>query len=355
MNEKDEFTFMEKRSKKYRWKKGARLKLGLILFAIIAIIIVIFVNQLLSTAPVDANSDQKISFQVENGATTKHIAANLMEHGLIENELAFLFYVKTNEYDGKLRVGSYQLSKNMSIEEITDELLKGIGETFTFTIPEGYTSADIAAYFAQKEIMSEDEFWQTIANISLEEYSFSANDTDDATKRLEGYLFPDTYKIGINATPEQIITAMLDRFEAVALSLENNSGLSFEEMVILASLVESEAKLDSERATIASVYLNRLDIDMLLQCDATVLYALGTHKEQVLYRDLEYDSPYNTYRYAGLPPTAICNPGEASLKAACYPEDTNYYYYLWSKDEEVGHVFAKNSKEHASNRVKYGY
>lgn len=243
----------------------------------------------------------------------------------------------------------------MSVEEITDKLLNGIGETKKFTIPEGYTLKDIAESFSANDIMSEEEFWDIVENDPFEEYPFLA-DCPKNEHRLEGYLFPDTYIIGVNSTPRQIICAMLDRFAQVKAGLpKNQSGLSDQEMLILASLVESEAKLDSERATIASVYINRLNEGMPLQCDATVLYALPERKDVVLYSDLETESPYNTYKYKGLPPTPICNPGLKSLEAACEPASTDYLYYLWSKDESVGHVFAASYSEHLKNRQKYGY
>jgi len=346
---------MKQQSNKIRFKKSAPIKIAIYLLILAFIAVTAFTKIYFSTAPLDKNAVETVDFIVENGAGTKRIAADLQKQGLIKRADAFTFYVKKEGLDGKLRIGHYQLSASMSVDEIADQLMKGIGETITFTIPEGYTTKDIAKALAEKNIIAEDVFWQTIETISLENYSFAANDTNDVSKRLEGYLFPDTYKIGVNSSAEQVIYAMLNRFEEVYSNLKNNSGLTMEEMVVLASLVESEAKLDKERATIASVYINRLEKKMLLQCDATVLYSLGYHKDIVTYADLEYDSPYNTYKYSGLPPTAICNPGKASLEAACNPEDTNYLYYLWSRDEEVGHVFAETGNGHARNRQKYGY
>ena len=311
--------------------------------------------QIFSTKPNDAQNTQTQVFEIPSGATTKSIASALAEDGLIRSEMAFTHYVKKSGNDGKLRSGSFELSPSMSIEEITEEILNGIGEVKKFTIPEGYTLKDIAQVFVQAEIMTEEEFWQLVTSEPFSEYEFLAG-LEANEHRLEGYLFPDTYIIGVNSKPREVICAMLDRFaEVMELLPENESGLSTKEMVILASLVESEAKLDSERANIASVYLNRLDRGMALQCDATVLYALPERKDVVLYSDLEYDSPYNTYKYPGLPPTPICNPGLKSLEAACQPADNDYLYYLWSKDESIGHVFANDYAGHLENRKKYGY
>ena len=341
-------------AKKYKLKKG---RLAVLIIA--AVIIILgsgaLYQALYSTKACDAANTATTTFEIKSGASTKAIASSLEKSGLIRSDRAFIHYVKKSGNDGKLRVGSYNLSPSMSVEEITDKFLKGIGETKKFTIPEGYTLKDIAQTFSSNNIMTEDEFWNIVKNDPLEEYAFLPTASHDE-HRLEGYLFPDTYIIGINSTPREVICAMLDRFEQVKSNLpENKSGLSEQEMIILASLVEAEAKLDSERATIASVYINRLTEGMPLQCDATVIYALPERKDVVLYSDLEIDSPYNTYKYKGLPPTPICSPGLKSLQAACQPAETGYLYYLWSKDEKTGHVFASSYNEHLKNRKKYGY
>lgn len=340
--------------KKYKIKKNK-------LFILITIVVILIIGatvayqQVFSTKPCNAQITQTQVFEISSGATTKSIASALKEDGLIRSELAFVHYVKKSGNDGKLRSGSFELSPSMSVEEITEKILKGIGEVKKFTIPEGYTLKDIVQVFVSAEIMTEEEFWQLVIDEPFSEYPFLA-DLEANEHRLEGYLFPDTYIIGVNSKPREVICAMLDRFAEISAMLpENQSGLSDKEMVILASLVESEAKLDSERANIASVYLNRLAQGMALQCDATVLYALPERKDVVLYSDLEYDSPYNTYKYTGLPPTPICSPGLKSLEAACQPADTDYLYYLWSKDESIGHVFAEDYQGHLENRKKYGY
>lgn len=341
-------------AKKYKIKKG---RLGVLIIAAAVIIFgaVMLYQNIYSTKACDASNVETTVFEIKSGASTKAIASSLKENGLIRSDRAFVHYVKKSGNDGKLRTGSYSLSPSMSIEEITEKFLKGIGETKKFTIPEGYTLKDIAQVFSTNDIMTEEEFWNIVLNDPLDEYPFLADQPKDE-HRLEGYLFPDTYIIGVNSTPRQTICAMLDRFEQIRSNLpENKSGLSEREMIILASLVEAEAKLDSERANIASVYINRLNEGMPLQCDATVLYALPERKDVVLYSDLETDSPYNTYKYKGLPPTAICSPGLKSLEAACRPAETDYLYYLWSKDESVGHVFAASYNEHLKNRQKYGY
>lgn len=308
-----------------------------------------------NTAPVDTNRIACQEIIIDKGASTKRIAAILEEEGLINSSLSFQMYVKSHDYDGKLRNGTYQLSPSMSVEEIVEILLNGIGETVKFTIPEGYTLEEIAEVLMKENIMTVDDFWEVVVNGDFSQYDFLPERPADR-HRLEGYLFPDTYIIAKGASTQAVVNAMLNRFSDVKESLpENTSGLSLDEVVILASLVEAEGRVDEERAIIASVYLNRIETKMPLQCDATIQYALPEHKNRLYYSDYEHDSPYNTYLFTGFPPTAICNPGAKSLAAACQPADTEYFYYLWDKSSDGTHVFAKTYEEHVKNRRKYGY
>lgn len=332
------------------------------MLGIIAVVLILGIASIIgyqkifnNIAPVDtAASDQQL-ITVPKGASTKSIAALLEQEGLVRSKTSFEHYVRQNGYDGKLRNGEYVLSANMSVEQIVSELLSGIGDTMKFTIPEGYTLEDIASTLVSQGLMSEADFWQTIEQIDISAYDY-IQDVPDDHHRLEGYLFPDTYIIAKNATPEAIIQAMLKRFDDVYRNLPvNETGLDAKSLVILASLVESEARLDDDRPLIASVYLNRIAEDMPLQCDATILYAMPEHKERLYYSDYEYDSPYNTYLFKGFPPTPICNPGEKSLIAASQPAESDYLYYLWNKESNGGHVFAETYKEHLQNRKKYGY
>lgn len=327
------------------------------IIALVAIFVVAALGSILvdRSEPVDVKNTEEIIFQVSAGETATQITARLKEAGLIENELTFRLYLKSNHLEDKLRVGTYVLNKSMRTEEIADALLNGVGEIVQFTIPEGYTLRDIADLFVEQDIMSADTFWNLVRTYDVSRYSF-LNGCPDNDHRLEGFLFPDTYFIAKNTAPEKIFSMMLDRFAEVWAALpENKSGLSDYETVILASMIESEAKLDTERATIASVYINRLSKGMYMQCDATILYAMPERKTQLLYSDYEYDSVYNTYKHAGFPPTPIGNPGEQSLIAARQPEKTEYLYYLWDKVDNDGHIFSKTYKEHINNSKRLGY
>lgn len=306
-------------------------------------------------APVDENNTEKMVFQVSAGETANGITTRLKEAGLIENELPFKMYLKSNKLEDKLRVGTYVLSPSMSTEEIVDELLNGVGEMMSFTIPEGYTLRDIADLFVAEDIMPADTFWNLVRTYDVSAYPFM-DGCPDNDHRLEGFLFPDTYFIAKHTAPEKIFAMMLDRFAEVWNTMPvNKSGLSNYDTVILASMVESEAKFDSERATIASVYMNRMAKKMYMQCDATILYGMTERKTQLLYSDYEYDSIYNTYKHPGLPPTPIGNPGKQSLIAAFQPEKTEYLYYLWDRVDNDGHIFSKTYNEHLNHSKRLGY
>lgn len=203
--------------------------------------------------------------------------------------------------------------------------------------------------------MPADTFWNLVRTYDISGYPFMQECPND-DHRLEGFLFPDTYFIAKHTAPEKIFKMMLDRFAEVWAALpENKSGLSAYELVTLASMVESEAKFDSERATIASVYMNRREKGMYMQCDATILYGMPERKTQLYYSDYKYETIYNTYLHAGFPPTPIGNPGQQSLLAACQPEDTDYLYYLWDRKDNDGHIFSKTYQEHLNHSKRLGY
>ncbi len=340
----------------HRSKRKLRLRTffigGVLLILIVAITAV---STLTSTAPADRNNKELITVTIVQGETANQIGARLKEEGIIKHEMAFKYYLKTHDVGAKLRAGSYQLSPSMTTEEIVHELLTGVGEMTRFTIPEGYTLRDIADLFEAEDIMTADVFWNLVRTYDISGYDFMEGCPNN-DHRLEGFLFPDTYFIAKHTAPEKVIGMMLDRFQEVWEQMpQNKSGLSNYDTVILASMVESEAKMDDERSTIASVYYNRMEINMPMQCDATILYAMPERKTQLYYSDYSYESIYNTYLHAGLPPTPISNPGMKSLEAAFQPANTEYLYYLWDKKNNDGHVFAKTYDEHLKNRELYGY
>lgn len=335
-------------------KPGPRTYLIGISILIVVGLAIVF-SSLNNTAPVDADSEVWIDIQIAQGENANQITSKLKENGIIKSEASFKYYLRTHGVNSKLRAGNYQLSPAMTTEEIVNELLNGVGEMIRFTIPEGYTLRDIAELLVSKNVMEEETFWNLVRTYDVSAYDFLEGCPDN-DHRLEGFLFPDTYFIAKDTVPEAVLKMMLDRFAAIWAELpENKSGLSAYDAVILASMVESESRLDEERAIIASVYLNRLDANMPMQCDATILYDMPERKTQLRFSDYKYESDYNTYLFKGLPPTPISNPGQKSLEAAFKPEKTDYLYYLWDKIDNDGHVFAETYEGHLQNREKYGY
>lgn len=327
------------------------LKLGVALLGLLLAIGAVFYGQL---APLDPENEEEALFVVENGATLAQIARNLEEQNLVKNGNTFSLYARLTGNTAKLKAGQYLLKPSLSIPQLMDILVKGKVATISFTIPEGYHLRQIAKVLAEKGIATEEEFWRAVRE---EEYDYPfLQNIPPSERRLEGFLFPDTYIIPVGMKVEKVLDVMLKRFEQVYNNLPpNTSGLDTYEVVTLASIVEGESLLDKERPLIASVFLNRLRIGMKLDSDATIQYLFDERKTRVLWADLEIDSPYNTYRNKGLPPGPIGSPGEASLRAVHQPEKSKYFYFVARKDNSGEHVFSVTLQEHNANKRKLGY
>ncbi len=311
----------------------------------------IFHHQL---GPVNSNDLEEHSFVVEYGSTPGEIASNLARENLIKNQRSFLLYARITGKINQFKAGQYIFTPSHSSREIIDLLIEGRVATETFTIPEGYHLRQIAQVFAEKGIAEEEEFWDAVKNGEFD-YPF-LQDLPRDERRLEGYLFPDTYIIAKDMEVEKVLDVMLKRFAEVYKKVSpENPGLGVHDAVTLASIVEGESLLDRERPLVASVFLNRLEIGMKLDSDATIQYLFDERKGRVLYADLEIDSPYNTYRNRGLPPGPIGSPGEASLRAVFEPADTDYFYFVARKDNSGEHVFAATFSEHVRNKNLLGY
>lgn len=336
-----------------RRKSAARTFLGLSLVALVALVALgaVFHSQL---GPAQPGNNEEILFTVKNGSSAAAIAQQLEQEGLIKNAQAFLLYARISGDLNSFKAGQYLLKASSTAQEIMDVLIKGKVVTVSFTIPEGFTLKQIAKTLADKGITTEEEFWRVVKETDFP-YEF-LKDLPKTETRLEGFLFPDTYIIPKGWETEKVIDLMLKRFAQVYAELPpNKSGLSMYETVILASIVEAESKLDEERPKIASVFLNRLKIKMPLQADATLQYAFKERKERVLYKDLELDSPYNTYKYGGLPPGPIGSPGKASLEAVCQPAETKYYYFVAWRDGSGRHEFTETLAQHNAKKRELGY
>ncbi len=339
-----------------------RLLIILITLLIMAAAAAVFANNYYNSMlePVDPEAEEAYSIvDIPSGANTETIAAILYEEGLIQNQLVFRLYVRFNNLGQGFMAGRYQLSPAMSMEELIAKLQAGeiYTETAWFTIPEGMTVEEIAKRLEEKGLIDKERFLSLARQPSpeiIEAFPYLEEvDNPEIDYMLEGYLFPDTYEIYAGAGEEEIIKIMLRRMDQI-INEElkrriDEIDLNLHEILIIASLIEREARVDHERSLVSSVIYNRLEIGQRLQIDATIQYILGETKEFLLHADLEVPSPYNTYQNDGLPPGPIAAPGEASILAALFPEDTDYYYYNYKYDDSGEHYFSRTLEEHEEN------
>lgn len=300
-------------------------------------------------------TDEEI-VEVVEGDSFYGILNKLSEKDKIKNEFLVKLYLKIRGIKPEVLAGTYKLDKSMTLNEIITLLSNdsAIGKIY-ITIPEGYTIEDIAAELEEKNICSSEDFIASVKNYQLPVYV-----SNNPSKRynLEGFLFPDTYSFNENENADFVVKTMLNRFEEVWQEIVQSLNLSIaddqiEKIVNVASIIEKEAVVDSERSFISSVIYNRIAIGMPLQIDATVIYSYGYHIEKMYEKYLEIDSPYNTYMYYGLPIGPISNPGRASLMAALKPEETDYLYYLL--ESENTHYFTDNYDDFLKRKEELGY
>jgi UPF0755 protein len=293
---------------------------------------------------------------IPKGSSAASIAASLHRHGVLSRPFWFRALVTARGAERSLKAGTYRFQGRMSTADVLQTLLAGYRPAdLQVTIPEGLTVRETIQRLSHAGLGSIAGFEQAILEQMPLVHAFDPHSED-----AEGYLFPDTYRIAESWSEQQIIRVMLFHFLQTAVRTFGRTpggaagGLGLRQAVTLASLVEKETAVDEERALVAGVYVNRLQLGMRLQCDPTVLYALqhsGRDVKRLLLADLEYDSPWNTYRNAGLPPGPICCPGEAALRAACRPADTGYLYFV--ADGRGGHRFSSTIGEHNRAVARY--
>ncbi|MDO9556755.1 MAG: endolytic transglycosylase MltG [Coriobacteriia bacterium] len=305
--------------------------------------------QLLMKPQVEVAQGLPVQVVIPEGADTREIAEILAENGVIDNAAMFRLRARMGEIDGRLRSGVYDLATGMPYEAIVDRLLAGPPIPYvTVTIPEGFRLEQIATRYEEVAGIPASEFLELTKG---QAQAFSANHpylADVGTGSLEGYLFPKTYRIVEGSSTADVIEIMLDQFDLemreVDLSQASESGLTLHEIVTIASMVEREARVAEERPLVSSVIYNRTAKGMKLEICATIEYVLQANRPRLLNKDLEIDSPYNTYKYDGLPPGPIASPGFASLQAAAHPAETDYIYYVLT-GEDGSHTFATNYQD----------
>jgi UPF0755 protein len=286
---------------------------------------------------------------IRRGETSADVAQLLRDRGVIANAFVFRVLARVRGLDRALEAGEYVFPAHQTPDEVIEKLARGEARVATWvTIPEGFTAAQIAADLAAHDLGSAAAYRRY-----FDDHSITLGGVH--TKNLEGYLFPSTYLFPLDATPEQAAAILVDQFRkelpADARQRARRLGYTLPQIVTVASLVEREAKADDERPLIASVIYNRLRKGMPLQVDASIEYALPHHATEITRRDLAIDSPYNTYRHVGLPPTPIANPGLPSLLAALHPRRSDYYYYVYRGNGH--HAFARTLQEHDANVSRY--
>ncbi|HDK45616.1 MAG TPA: endolytic transglycosylase MltG [Actinobacteria bacterium] len=296
------------------------------------------------TTPSNIAPGVSVTIEVPAGSAARQIGSILAEKGVVSSALAFELAVRGSGVAERLQAGTYLLETGMTAGEALNVLLEGpIVESYRVTVPEGLWVTEILDSLAAQTTYERGDFESALSDIDSS-HGYGGGDL----RSWEGGLFPDTYEFASDVSPKEILqrmaTTMDQRIESVDWSDLEALGITVKDGVIIASIVESEAKLDEDRPVIAGVVLNRLEIDMPLQIDATVLYALGERGKVLSSKDLEVDSPYNTYRVQGLPPTPIGAPGLASLEAAAHPVESKYLYYVLT-DKAGGHSFAETYDE----------
>jgi UPF0755 protein len=285
--------------------------------------------------------------EVVPGMGTRAIGALLAQHGIIRNQYTFdLWHILRG---GTLKAGEYQFVQAATLPAVYNRIVRGDVYTRTVTIPEGFNLFDIGQAVQDAQLGSKESFLAAATrNVTL------IADLDPDAKNLEGYLFPDTYRFQRHQTPEQMLAAMVRRFRQASASIGLESG--YHRVVTMASLVEKETPVATDRPLVASVLQNRLDKDMPLMTDPTVIYAAMLEKQYrgtIYQSDLKRDSAYNTYHHSGLPPGPICSPGIASLQAAMHPADSHFLYFV-ADPSGAGHSrFAATLEEHQRNVVAY--
>jgi UPF0755 protein len=296
--------------------------------------------------PVDPGGEKFVLLRP--GWSARHIALTLQQEGIIRSAPAFL---ALNYALGKatLKAGEYKFDAPATAVEVRDRLMRGDVYARTVAVPEGYNLYDIAAVVEQAGLGTATDF------IAVANHDVSLlHDLDPQAKSLEGYLFPDTYQFSRIDTPHDIAAAMVRRFRLAAQKIGLLGRPDIHRIVTMASIVEKETAAPDERPLVAGVYYNRLDKNMLLGADPTVIYAAllnGRYRGTIYQSDLQFDSPYNTYKFPGLPPGPIANPGAASLEAALHPRQSDYLYFV--SDDNGHHRFSRTAAEHDKNVAAY--
>jgi UPF0755 protein len=332
-------------------RRAHRALLGVALATLAAVAVTVFAAATWFRDAVYGRADlpaEQTDVVIPRGATFAQVVAVLRQDGVLAQPLAFRILARLRHVDGAVKAGEYRFPAHQTSDQVLQRLVRGEQTAIWVTIPEGFTAKQIAAALADRGLGDAATFERIFLHDGVELGG-------TRTRSLEGCLFPSTYLIPTDDTPAGDARILVDQFRrelpADAAAQAKALGRSLPEVVTIASIVEREGKLDQDRPLIASVIYNRLRLGMPLEVDASIEYVFAEHHDVITKRDLQIDSPYNTYRHTGLPPTPIANPGKASLDVAFHPAHSDYLYYIAKSD---GHsVFAKTLAEHNANVNRY--
>lgn len=331
--------------------------LGAICLIIISAAIIIYGGEKAITSYIVTQNDSIAKFTINEDDTISDICSNLAKEGIVKNKYVALGLMIKSNQSAKIHHGEYTIVPEQKIDNLISQITVASGKsnekkTVSVTFPEGFTVKQMAERLEDANICSAEEFITTVQQWVSDDWFIA--DLPLYGNRLEGYLYPDTYEFNTKTPAKEVVQKMLSRFNQLVSPYKEEikqSGYSIKDIVLMASLIEKEAKYSEDMVKISSVIHNRLEADMPLQIDASILYSIG-HKPVLTTEDLKIDDPYNLYIYKGLPPTPICSPSINSIVAAIKPEKTDYLYYV--VDSETGyHHFANTYEEHQTNIAKY--
>ena len=323
-----------------------KIVFGIPALAILFVMVVAFVIiPLAGSSSYTGERGVPVYFTVRPGMSVSEIGKELYERGIIDSEMKFWWTAKLNGFENKVKSGTFAMQTGMTPRDALEILVYGNTVTIRFTIPEGFSVRDIAQRLDDEGLVKADAFISLAKTYRPYPY---VEEHENVRYAVEGFLFPDTYEINGEFDATRIMQMMAENFDRrLTKDMRDRAremDLSIYELVTLASLVEKEAYHEEDRPIIAQIFLKRLRLGMPLQADPTVQYLLDAPKEDLLYRDTEIESPYNTYQNVGLPPGPIASPGTASLMAVLHPADTNYLYFV--ADRNGNNYYATNYADH---------
>jgi UPF0755 protein len=336
------------------------IKSLLILIIIFSLLFYFFYNNSINTSV--SKNYSPVDFSIEKGDGVAIVSQKLLNNNLINSDFYFRIYLWKNKIDKKLQAGKYVLSPSMNMKEIINYFVNGetVSEERNVKIIEGWSLFDIANSLEENNISSAKDFLEATEK-PVSKWSFDFQKPEflidvPVGHDLEGYIYPDTYRIYNNASVSDIIEKALNNFdkklsESIRAEIENQER-SLHDVLTLASIIEKEVINDKDKKIVSGILLKRLDIGMRLEVDSTINYITGKNDPSASYSDLEIDSPYNTYKNYGLPPGPICNPSISSIEAAVYPEESNFLFYL-NRQDTLETIFSEDYDEHIRNKNKY--